>query len=135
MLVYLDSSIVIYLVERHPVYAAQIEGALAETGKAVLATSPLVRLESLVKPGLDGRSDIVDLYEQFFKVTRQLSINDETFDRALQLRVDHRLKTPDALHLATAQQHGCDLFWTNDNRLAGAAGDFSAAILTPPAAE
>ncbi len=40
------------------------------------------------------------------------------FDEAAQLRADFTgLKTPDALHLATAVYHNCDEFWTKDNRL------------------
>ena len=42
----------------------------------------------------------------------------EVFDKAAQLRADFSsLKTPDALHLATALHHNCDECWTNDNRL------------------
>ena len=41
---------------------------------------------------------------------------------AAELRAHHRLKTPDALHLATAQSHGCTEIWTNDNRLNSTAG-------------
>ena len=41
------------------------------------------------------------------------------FDQAAQLRASHpKLKTPDALHLATALHHGCAEFWTNDLELA-----------------
>ncbi len=43
------------------------------------------------------------------------------FERAARLRARHRLKTPDAIHLAAALEHGCDEFWTNDRRLAAAA--------------
>ena len=40
------------------------------------------------------------------------------FNQAAKLRADFTgLKTPDALHMATAVYHNCDEFWTNDNRL------------------
>ena len=45
-----------------------------------------------------------------------------TFDLATDLRARHGLKTPDALHLATALEQGCDEFWTRDRRLESAAG-------------
>lgn len=130
-LIYLDSSIVIYLVERHPVYAPQIEHALSQTDGAMLVTSPLVRLEVMVKPMQDGRDDLIGLYQQFLNISRSLTITDVTFSQALELRVRHRLKTPDALHLAVALQYECDLFWTNDNRLTAAAGGISMNVLVP----
>ncbi len=36
---------------------------------------------------------------------------------AAQLRAAYRLKTPDAIHLATAIDSGCDVFVTNDDSL------------------
>lgn len=58
------------------------------------------------------------LYESFFKAQKMLEMTVEVFDKAAQLRADfNSLKTPDALHLATALHHNCDEFWTNDNRL------------------
>lgn len=127
-LVYLDSSIVIYLVQRHPVYAEQIHRAIT-LESVVTSTSPLVRLEVLVKPMQTASHDLVDLFRQFLSTTRNLSITDATFDHALELRTRHHLKTPDALHLAIARQYQCDQFWTNDNRLRDAAGDLSVNIL------
>ncbi len=128
-LIYLDSSIVIYLVERHPLYAPKIERALSQAGSVVLGTSPLVHLEALVKPMQQNREDLVALFRQYLSTTRVLSITDATFAQALELRVRHRLKTPDAIHLAVAQGYECDMFWTNDNRLAAAAGKLSVNIL------
>lgn len=88
-----------------------------------------MHLEVLCKPLQDDRSEIVALYRRFLAATRTLVIDNQTFDLALDLRVRHRLKTPDALHLAVAQQHHCDYFWTNDNRLAAAAGAMSIDLL------
>jgi predicted nucleic acid-binding protein len=45
--------------------------------------------------------------------------------------VQHGLTTPDALHLATALQHGCTELWTNDNRLLAAAGAMARNVLEP----
>jgi len=42
------------------------------------------------------------------------------YDGAAELRARYGLRTPDALHLACAQHHGCQALWTNDDRLARA---------------
>jgi predicted nucleic acid-binding protein len=128
-LIYLDCSIVIYLVERHPIHAPFIERALTNAKDGVIAISPLVQLEVLVKPLQEERADIVALYRRFLETVRSLSIDDTTFDLALNLRVRYRLKTPDALHLAVAIQYKCDQFWTNDNRLSNAASSMSVNLL------
>ena len=128
-LIYLESSIVIYLVERHPLYSSRIEHALAEVKGATLATSRLVELEVLVKPLQEGRAETAALYRDFLSAMQLLPITDETFERALSLRVLHRLKTPDALHLALAQQYSCERFWTNDSRLGTAAGSSTNILL------
>jgi predicted nucleic acid-binding protein len=49
--------------------------------------------------------------------------------QAAQLRARFGLKTPDALHLACAQHHGCDALWTNDGRLAQASHGLAQNIL------
>jgi uncharacterized protein len=61
-----------------------------------------------------------------------LPIEREVFRRAAQLRADFAgLKTPDAIHLATALHYGSDEFWTNDNRLNHIAPVIVKNILTP----
>jgi predicted nucleic acid-binding protein len=52
------------------------------------------------------------------------------FHQAAELRAQYGLKTPDALHLATARHHGCTALWTNDNRLSKVAGDLVVNIIS-----
>ncbi len=117
-----DSCIVIYLVERHPLYEPLLRERLEGLEEAQLAVSPLVRLEVLVRPLRDGDEDLAQLYRLFLAEQLMLDMPEHVYDTALSLRVRHALKTPDALHLATAQYHGCSQFWTNDDRLATVAG-------------
>jgi predicted nucleic acid-binding protein len=128
-LIYLDSCIVIYLIERHPHYASIVEQALAEQHQAIIVLSPLVQLEVLVKPMRENNRQIVQLYQQFLAASRMLSITNTIFDTALDLRVRQNLKTPDAIHLAIAMHYDCDAFWTNDDRLASAAGPLARNIV------
>ncbi len=124
-----DSCIVIYLVERHPLYEPRLREELEGLEGAELAISPLVRLEVLVRPLRDGDEDLAQLYRLFLAEQLMLDMPEEVYDAALSLRAKHTLKTPDALHLATAQYHGCSQFWTNDNRLGKVAGGVARNIL------
>lgn len=129
-LAYLDSCIVIYLIEKVDPFSEQTRRFLARNGAAVLFVSPLVRLEVIVKPLRDCAAQLVADYEDFLAAQNWLGIDDSIFDRACQLRARHGLKTPDALHLATALHHGCTEFWTNDDRLRVAAGGMSVDVLS-----
>ena len=115
--VYLDTCCVIYLLEEVQGYSEQLRKYMMCNTDAILCVSPLVRLEALVKPVIDGDKELVADYEIFLANQQWLTIGNAEFDRALSLRTQYRVKTPDALHLATAIQHGCAEFWTNDGRL------------------
>jgi predicted nucleic acid-binding protein len=116
--IYLDTCIVIYLIEEHPLFAASIEKSLASVPDAVLVISALVEMECLVMPIRKNNNLLLDKYRDWFMQTESVEIEHEIFLRAAELRAAHQgLKTPDALHLAAAQHHGCTEFWTNDNRL------------------
>ena len=116
--IYLDACIIIYIVEKHPVYSIRIENLINSLPLAEFCYSPLSRLECLVMPFRTRDLQLQTFYEAFFKAQTILVIPPIVFDEAAQLRADFTgLKTPDALHLATAVYHDCDEFWTNDNRL------------------
>lgn len=118
--IYLDSCIAIYLVEEHPLYCSPIEHALAES-EAIICYSPLTELECLVLPLRLKHADLLDKFSRFFALNLKLTMHDEVYREAALLRAEFGIKTPDALHLATARFHCCTEFWTNDCRLAGVA--------------
>ncbi|MBF0544048.1 MAG: PIN domain-containing protein [Candidatus Riflebacteria bacterium] len=120
--IYLDSCIVIYLVENHPVYANFIQQKIESMKKIHFAISPLVRLEVLTRPCREKNQALIDDFKTFLAIPDSLPMVDEVFDLSLNLRVQFGLKVPDALHLATAQFHDCTAFWTNDNRLKKVSG-------------
>ena len=119
----LDACIVIYFVEKHPIYAGRIEDLINNLDvDDYLCYSPLIRMECMVMPLRTNDTTLQNHYESFFKGQEMLEITVKCFDEAAQLRADFvTLKTPDALHLATALHHDCDQFWTNDNRLGSVA--------------
>lgn len=58
-------------------------------------------------------------FERFFSVAVSLQVDEVIFRETAVKRARHSIKTPDALHLTTAERSGCTAFWTNDNRLKG----------------
>jgi uncharacterized protein len=126
--IYLDSCIAIYLVEEHPLYCRPIEHVLAQS-EGIVCYSPLTELECLVLPLRLKRADLLDKFSRFFALNLKLVMHDEVYQEAAQLRAEFGIKTPDALHLATARFYRCTELWTNDCRLSGVAGDLAINIV------
>ncbi len=120
-LIYLDTCLLIYAVENHPVWFSPVREALSNQPADSFAISPLVKMECLVKPMRLGDTALQWRYESAMTQFAPLTLNEAVFVQAAQLRARFNLKTPDALHLACAQHHGCVALWTNDDRLAQAA--------------
>lgn len=128
---YLDTCVVIYLIERAEPFFSQTREFLAHHANVDLCVSPLTRLEAVAKPLRDGDLRLAADYDFFLAGQRWLTCDDAVFIRAAELRAAFAPRTPDALHLATALHHGCDHFWTNDNRLNKAAKGFVVDLLSP----
>ncbi len=128
-MIYIDSCIIIYALENRERLSQRARAAIHGHTEESLVISPLVKLECLVKPIREGNLELREIYEHFFLGFEILTITEDVFIRAAELRALYRLKTPDALHLAAAQIHRCDGFWTNDNRLELASHGLASAIL------
>ncbi len=120
--IYLDACIAIYFIEEHPQFGDAVRQAIQNAPTRQFCVSPLVELECLVVPLRTANHRLVAHYEAFFNNQVMLTMDYLVYRLVAELRARHRLKTPDALHLATAQYHGCTEFWTNDDRLNHAAG-------------
>lgn len=116
--VYLDTCLVIDLIEGEPEDQSLLRHALK--GKWVVG-SELVRMEARIKALRDDRGDFLNRYTIFFHHCEMVALDRAVFEHATDLRVRHRIKTPDALHLATALQASCNEFWSNDRGLLNAA--------------
>lgn len=114
-MIYLDTCIVIYLVEQHPDYFPKLKQLLSNI--TVTAISPLVEMEALIHPLRSKNLPLASAYQSFFDCCITLDMPKEVFRQAAILRAEHSIKTPDALHLATATWHGCLSLWSNDDRL------------------
>jgi predicted nucleic acid-binding protein len=91
----------------------------AEEGRCRLVASVLARLETLVAPKRHGREDLCRRYREVFEGFPNLEVVDvdaEVVEIASDLRAAHNLRTPDAIHLATALRLRADAFVTEDGR-------------------
>ena len=128
-LIFVDSCLVIYAFEDHPRHGERVRQALARENPEDLAISPLVMLECLVAPMRDGDLALQHHYQRGLKQFELLAMPEEVYRQAAQLRARFGLKTPDALHLATAITHDCRGLWTADDRLQRAAGALAVNVL------
>lgn len=118
-----DTSLFIYLMERHPEYGPAVRPLFeaADRGESRLVTSAVTLLEVLVVPLRAGDAALARRYHTLLTRGRGLTLVD--LDRPLlhaaaQLRATHGVRTPDALQLAAGLRHRCGCFLTNDRRLA-----------------
>lgn len=130
MRVYLDSCILIYYIDGHPDHFHQIDESLQDPDTEWVV-SDLCKLECLVQPMRLQDGQRVERYRKFFAAVDlcTLACTTAVFEQATELRAQHGLKTPDALHLASAITGGCTDFWTNDHRLDLAAGQYLRTIV------
>jgi predicted nucleic acid-binding protein len=128
-LIYLDACLVIYLAENHARWGEPLASAIAEAGEARFGISPLVKCECMIGPLKRGDPVLEQAYIQLFDQFAPLAMPEPVYLQAARLRAHFGLRTPDALHLACAQYHGCDLLWTNDDRLAQASHGLARNIL------
>jgi len=121
-LVALDTSTFIYLIEKHPVFfgaVAPIFQAI-DGGDVQAVTSVLSLLEVLVKPLETQATALADDFRAAVSASPNLRVVDvdrQIAERAAAIRAAHGYRTPDALHLATADVVGADVFVSNDARL------------------
>ena len=118
-LVYADTQIVIYAVDRHPNYASVCDPLwqAAQNGLLTITSSELTLMETLVGPLRSGDTVQAMRRENVWNSpnTYLISITQNILREAARLRATiPALKTPDAIHAATALVAGCALFVTND---------------------
>lgn len=116
--VYLDANGFIYSVERIEPHRALLDPMwqLAQAGQFEVVSSELVILETLVKPLRDGDTILENLFRELLaaREVRVIPATASLWEQAARLRATTGLKTPDALHAATALAVGSTLFITND---------------------
>ena len=115
----LDTTVWIYHLEQHPERGAAAAAVLdaVEAGRVQGIASELTLLELAVRPLQLGRQDVADDYELLldqFPNLELVPVDRAILIEAAGLRARHRLKTPDAILLATGLLHGATAAVTND---------------------
>ncbi len=117
--IYIDTAPLIYLVERNPEYFAKMLRIvdLIETARLPGFTSVVALTEILVQPLRLGNTDRAQQYYDII-VGRYdftlVSFTSEIAISAAAIRSRYGLRTPDAMHAATAVKSDCDALLTND---------------------
>lgn len=117
--VYVDAQVPIYTADVHPTYAPVLRPlwAAVAAGTLRVVSSELTLLETLVVPLRIGNMLMQMQREGLWQQpnTGLLPITQNVLREAARLRANiPGLKTPDAIHAATALLNGCVLFVSND---------------------
>jgi len=115
----LDTCLWIYHFEKHPEFSKPVEQILTSVvkGQCKAIASELVLLELITGPLKLGRQDAADEYEILLTHYPNLTLAPITRNillDAAQIRAVYGFKTPDAIIIATAKEHGARLVVTND---------------------
>lgn len=118
----LDTNCFIYYLEAAPAATILREDVFSplEQGRFQAVTSTLTLAEVLVKPKSLGREDICMEYVMLLSSYPNLAIIPFTLPiavRCAEIRAEYRVRTPDAIQLATAIESQATLFLTNDLNL------------------
>jgi predicted nucleic acid-binding protein len=114
-----DSAPLIYFVERHPVYFDRMLFIMRHINAGPIegVASTIALTEVLVQPLRVGNDPLAQRYEAVLSKSRGFRLeptSNSVARRAADLRARYALRTPDALHVATAIEAGYDGFLTND---------------------
>ena len=115
----IDSAPLIYLVEKHPSYIDLMVFILRYVSNGPISAigSTLILTEVLSQPLRMGKMDLVNDYENIIGNSvgfTLIPVNEQIARHAAELRAKYGLKTPDALHVATALENYCQAILTND---------------------
>ena len=114
--VLVDTAPWIYLLEDHAELAPRFVGLFeaAERGQILLALSTVTLAEVLTGPLRAGQTALAKRYETALGAYQVVPLSAAVASLAAQLRVQYRLKLPDAVQLASALDIGAAALVTHD---------------------
>ena len=117
-IIYADTSVAIYTIESNPDYYSLLQPLWLkfQLRELEIASSELILMETLVVPLRNSDTTLINAYEQLLLSSEMqlIPISQSILREAANLRATTSLRTPDAIHAATALAINCTLFLTND---------------------
>jgi predicted nucleic acid-binding protein len=116
---YIETAPLIYYVEENPTYVAKMDAIIeaVEHTSIEAICSVIILAEVLPQPIKLANSTLEQEYRNILLHSGGfglLPVTAQIAESAAELRAHYNLRTPDALHVATAIAAGCDAFLTND---------------------
>lgn len=120
--VFIDTTPLIYFLDADVNFGEKTRMILEEVFSvdAIVVTSTITCTEYLVYPYRTGNHEKVEAFFDFLEDCSipMVEIDVNIAKKAAEIRAEYKtFKAMDALQLATAICHGCDVFLTNDNQL------------------
>lgn len=116
--IYIDTSVAIYTIEGISDYYSLLQPLWYKfyAGEIQIISSELILMEVLVVPLRNGNNSLVADYEELLLSSQLhlIPISQSILRQAANLRATSNLKTPDAIHAATALSVNSNQFITND---------------------
>jgi predicted nucleic acid-binding protein len=114
--IYLDASILIYLIDGPAPFREAARSALARYPAAAWTTSAISRLECRVKPLRDKDQRRLEAFDALLDPQRMtlIDVDSDVIAAATGLRAEFGLRTVDAIHAASALRSGCVAALTGD---------------------
>jgi predicted nucleic acid-binding protein len=128
--VYFDTNIIIYLTEGSRVYHQQVLllESIINSGDILISTSEISQMELLTGIFKKGDHKNADAYLSYIKnkvIDDYIPVSSIVLRKAAEIRATSRLKSMDAIHLASAISANCDIFLTNDRAFTSDALDIA----------
>lgn len=111
---YLDANVIIRLLEGEPNVVTALRNVVDQDD--AFCTSEISLIECRCKPMRDRNDSLLEIYDAFFSSpsVTLISVDREIVDAATSLRAEWNLRTPDAIHAASAIRSSVDRFLTAD---------------------
>ena len=125
--VYFDVNPIIYFIEQNTQFAETVTPVFEMIGEgSILAfTSELSLTEILIKPIRDNLNQVIQAHKELLLDTELFTLispNQDTFLVAAELGGKSSMRTPDAIHMASAIESKCKYFITNDKGIKSTGG-------------